>query len=571
VTEGPEPYSPGHEANSDDQPAGGPPRAGRETPAPASYGTPSPSYGTLPPGQPLPPVPGPMPPGQPVPPGLTPYGYGAPPPGYGTPPPPLGGYGMPPPGYGTTPPVGGYGPPGGYGAHGNAPGGSGPSSGAPYGAGPQGAGPGAPGSYGAGPYGAGPYGGSPYGGGPYGGGAYGGYGGSPYSAGPYGAGPYGRPQAPKPGIIPLRPLAIGDILDGAFTAIRWNAKTILGSSAIVAAISNVLLGVITYVIERNLLTQVTFTSGQPATASQLGNLGGYLLALGGATLIFTVLSNAVLTGVLTLAIGQGVLGKKETLGSAWRATWPRFWALLAAVLLPGLFVFGGAGLAVAVLILIAFGLGAAHVLGLGIFIAVVGGITAVVFAIMIYVRWYVTIPAVMLEGVGPIRGMGRSWQLVRGSWWRTWWIGFLASLIAGIAGSIIKVPFSLAVGAGTFSVSSQPHVSLLAVTVTSIGGIIASTLTTPLIAGVTVLIYADLRMRREGMDITLQAAATSADGGQGAAAWTPGSTGLANFGAGPPTPGGASPGMGTPETGAPGSGAHPPGGVGPAGQNPGPW
>jgi hypothetical protein len=328
----------------------------------------------------------------------------------------------------------------------------------------------------------------------------------------------------------------------------------------------VLLGIVTYVLERDLLAQVSFSSGQPSP-SQVANLGAYFLALGGATLLFTVLTNAILTGVLTLAIGQGVLGKKETLGSAWRATWPRFWALVGAVVLPGLFVFGGALVAGVLLALIAFGLGSAHILGLGIFIAVVGGITAVVFAVIIYIRWYLAIPAVMLEGVGPIQGMGRSWRLVRGSWWRTWWIGFLASLIAGFAATIIKLPLSVAVGAGigTFSTSpQQPHVSLLAVIVTSIGGIIASTLTTPLIAGVTVLIYADLRMRREGMDITLQAAAASGDGGQGAAAWAPGGAGPANFGPGAAGPGAGGPGMGTPGTGTQG-------GAGPASQNPGPW
>jgi Membrane domain of glycerophosphoryl diester phosphodiesterase len=574
VTEGPEPYSPGREANGDDQTAGGQAGAGWGAPVPGGYGPGAPAYGNPPQGPAVPPVPvpGPMPPGQPVPPGHAPYGYGAPPPGYGSSA-PAGGYGQP--------------PGGGYGAYGSASGGQGPGSGAPYGlgpagpggpgsydpgsygSGPYGAGPYGPGSYGSGPYGAGPHGGNPYGGGPYGGGPYGGYG--AYGGGPYGGGPYGRPPAPKPGIIPLRPLGIGDILDGAFTAIRWNPKTILGSSAIVAAISNVLLGIIMYILERDLLSQVDIASGQlnsgqTPTASQLGDLGAYLVALGGATLIFTVVSNAILTGVLTLAIGQAVLGKKETLGSAWRATWPRFWALLGAVVLPGLFVLGGAAIVIFLLILLAAGLGAAHALPVGVTIAVVGGITAVVFAIIFYIRWYVTIPALMLEGVGPLRAMGRSWRLVRRSWWRTWWIGFLASLIAGFAGSIIKLPLSAAVGGGTFSFTSQqqPHVSLLAVIVTSIGGIIASTLTTPLIAGVTVLIYADLRMRREGMDITLQAAAAAGDGGQGSAAWTPGAPGPAGFSAGSPSPGAGGPGMGAQGTGATG-------GAGPASQNPGPW
>ncbi len=161
-----------------------------------------------------------------------------------------------------------------------------------------------------------------------------------------------------------------------------------------------------------------------------------------------------------------------------------------------------------------------------------------VFAIIFYIRWYVTIPAVMLEGVGPIQGMRRSWRLVRRSAWRTLWIAFLVGLIADVANSIIKLPFSLAVGVSTFNLTSQAHVSVLTTLVTTIGAIIASTVTTPLVAGVTVLIYADLRMRREGMDITLQAAASSGDG-QGGAAWIPGGSGPAN--------------------------------PGPASQNPGPW
>jgi len=69
------------------------------------------------------------------------------------------------------------------------------------------------GEYGQNPYGQNPYGQGPYGQGPYG---YGGspYGGSPYGQSPYGQSPYGSPYgqwvppAPKPGIIPLRPLNV---------------------------------------------------------------------------------------------------------------------------------------------------------------------------------------------------------------------------------------------------------------------------------------------------------------------------------------------------------------------------
>jgi len=37
--------------------------------------------------------------------------------------------------------------------------------------------------------------------------------------------------AHKPGIVPLRPLQLGDILDGAVKAVRFNPKSMVGMSA----------------------------------------------------------------------------------------------------------------------------------------------------------------------------------------------------------------------------------------------------------------------------------------------------------------------------------------------------
>ena len=63
---------------------------------------------------------------------------------------------------------------------------------------------------------------------------------------------------------------------------------------------------------------------------------GAAFALLGVTVIFTAFTNIVLTGGLTVAIGQAVLGRKEMLGRAWRSTSRRIGALLAVVLLEAL-------------------------------------------------------------------------------------------------------------------------------------------------------------------------------------------------------------------------------------------
>ncbi len=46
-------------------------------------------------------------------------------------------------------------------------------------------------------------------------------------------------------MIPLRPLGVGEILDGAFASIRRNPKAILGLAAVVMTISAVISAVIT--------------------------------------------------------------------------------------------------------------------------------------------------------------------------------------------------------------------------------------------------------------------------------------------------------------------------------------
>ena len=145
---------------------------------------------------------------------------------------------------------------------------------------------------------------------------------------------------------------------------------------------------------------------------------------------------------------------------------------------------------------------------------------------IITVRWSLAIPVVMLEGRSPLASLGRSWQLVRGSSWRVFGISLLVQLVAGIASAIIQTPFALA-GGGSFFTAATAHPSATGSVIAAVGGIIASAVTAPLSAGAVVLLYADLRMRKEGMDIVLQAAAASAEsagtvgqpGGQSPGPW----------------------------------------------------
>jgi hypothetical protein len=295
------------------------------------------------------------------------------------------------------------------------------------------------------------------------------------------------------------------------------------ASAIVAAVGGVLSVAATLVVQHEFLTKIAGpANGQAFSSGQLASVAGAFGVLGGVAVIVAVLGHSILTGLITVAVAQGVLGRKETLRTAWRATRSRFGALIAVVLLSPLFIAAGWAVAVGVSVGIGAALAAgAHQVAVGILVGVLGTLAATVFAAIAAVRWSLAIPVVMLERLGPVASLGRSWRLVRRSSWRVLWMLVLAQVVVGIAAAVIQAPFQLAGGGGILSFAqggaTAGHASLAATIIAGIGGIIASTLTAPLAAGVVVLLYADLRMRREGMDITLQATAASGEPAAGGA------------------------------------------------------
>jgi hypothetical protein len=70
----------------------------------------------------------------------------------------------------------------------------------------------------------------------------------------------------------------------------------------------------------------------------------------------------------------------------------------------------------------------------------------IVPGVYLWVSWWVSAQAVVAEDLGPLRGMSRSRQLVKGNWWRTFGIALLISLIGGLLAFALGIPF-LAAGA----------------------------------------------------------------------------------------------------------------------------
>jgi hypothetical protein len=362
--------------------------------------------------------------------------------------------------------------------------------------------------YGQPPYGQPPY-GQPYGPQPYGQPPYGppGYGGYP----PYGGyGPPGyRPAGPEPGGIPLRPMGVGEILSGAFTSIRRNPVATLGPSAILLSVYGVASIAFSLALRR-VVQDVNFSPGKTLTHNQVARLlfdvFAILLPSGLAIVALAFVVQIILTGLLTVVIGRGVLGRRVSMGEAWQLALPRLPAILGAIVLNVLCVLGPLAAVAALAIVLAL----AHLYAVAAVVAVLGGIAAICVDIWFSVMFSLAAPAVVLERQGPARALARSWRLIGGSFWRVFGILILAAIVVLVVGAVLQVPFGLAElfaggTAGAFGLAGTRSVA--SVIIAGIGGIVANAVSRPISAGVLVLLYLDLRMRKEGLDLALQGAA----------------------------------------------------------------
>ena len=349
----------------------------------------------------------------------------------------------------------------------------------------------------------------------------------PHPGGPAGPGAYGGPGyggytsvlAPKPSIIPLRPLSIGEILGGSFESLRANPKAMFIPSLVVMTILGLIsaLGT-TYFFDRLGAPSPYSSSSQPDATDlekQWSSLFG-LYAQSGVNSILTMFASSILTGLLIVTVSRTILGRKASLSDVWQRTKPRVWALIGqAVIIQLIFT---AVLAAAIGVFLAFFLGLRipdlvdnaspddavgtillTILGLFVLVALVGlGMFA------LYCKLSMAPAALILENVGVFEGISRSWALTRGYFWRVVGIQILSFLIISLASAIVTTPISMLAGVIT---AAAPSAQILALGMSVLLGNIVTAATLPFDSAVNALIYTDLRMRSEGLDVELRRAA----------------------------------------------------------------
>ncbi len=168
-------------------------------------------------------------------------------------------------------------------------------------------------------------------------------------------------------------------------------------------------------------------------------------------------------GAVTYAACESALGRPVTAGAVFRAVLRRYFPLL------------------------------------GFFLLIV--VMAIVFCLIplwiwIWVNWIAVVPMMFVENIGLGAAMSRSWRLVAGRWWRTFLIVFLLAVLTYVVRTALVAFAVVPVAVASLFLSSYILLGIAGAI-----NVIVDALVNPVLQIAVVLIYFDLRVRREGLDL----------------------------------------------------------------------
>ena len=326
-------------------------------------------------------------------------------------------------------------------------------------------------------------------------------------------GPTGYVRPPRRGLIPLHPLSFGQLLGASFGVIRWNAKATIVPALLIGLLQSglVLGGAAAFAFSA--IDRVQRAASDADRSQILAGVIGGGIALSLVAVVITVFTSALLQGMLVTVVARAAVGERVGIGVALRAALKRVLPLIGVALLLGVLQI----LALGLLALLVFAIAQAGDTGVvfAVLTAVLGGLLLVV-AYAFFTIKLTTVPStIVLEGLGVFASIRRSWVLVRGAFWRTFGLLALVVVMVSAASQLVTLPFSVLGGAlggllfpnaGTDGADLQGSVVPLLISTlpgTAVGVLVAGIGQVAQV-GAVVLVYLDLRMRREGLDLDLQ-------------------------------------------------------------------
>ena len=259
---------------------------------------------------------------------------------------------------------------------------------------------------------------------------------------------------------PFEPMSIGQILDRTFILYKNHFVRFLA----VVAVVQVPLALVSILITTGLHS--TLLAGDAGPDLSAGVLVAGIVGLV-VTFLLLIIAQQLANGALIKAISESYLGGDASVGQCYAAVLPRLLTLLLA------------SFAVGILVLVGL-----------VFCIVPGVILMLLFAVVT--------PVIVVEDAGVSSAMSRSKALVSGNMGKVFAVVFVAGLIVWIMNYVSQ---KVGVFVGVRAVSSPTAAAFVAGLVAMVGQLLA----VPISATAVVLLYYDLRIRKEGFDLEMLA------------------------------------------------------------------
>ncbi len=247
--------------------------------------------------------------------------------------------------------------------------------------------------------------------------------------------------------VALRPLSVGEIIDASFQVYRRHFSA--------------------------LATIVLLCSGLPMLLQiYMRTASGPHLGLSLVYAVLALVLGLISTGATVFVVSESYLGRGITAGDALARATPFVWPLILASLAMGIVVL------------------------IGLLLFVVPGLIAVC-------GLAVTVPALVVESLGPTAAMGRSWALTQGH--RLRMLGLFVVIFI-----LLVVPYLAVMGVFGVVAATVGGGSAMILLVGVVIAAILQLLLSPLYQAALVIAYYDLRVRKEGFDLEVLASSLQA-------------------------------------------------------------
>lgn len=307
----------------------------------------------------------------------------------------------------------------------------------------------------------------------------------------------------------LRPMSTAQVLDRTFSLYRNNFVLFAGIAAVPPAFVLVaqMIGLAIPKAANNMAVSV---SGLAAISA------GAIVAIG---ILLYLVGYSLATGASIYAVSNAHLGKATTISQSYRSVSNRVGAIIATSICTGLVIF-----AVSVVGILA-GVALAKVMGpSSAFILIPGGAIGIFFLIRLILRYSIATQGCVLEKLGPVQSIKRSFSLARGSEGRIFLIILLNIAIVIALTLVFSIPSFVSIGVAATK-GSQPGIPYQILQ--AVASFIAGTLSGPISIIAFSLVYYDQRVRKEAFDLTLmmEAIGQTSPQASAASAGTPASIG----------------------------------------------